>query len=211
MEPENYDKDGISGVYGREYTTEELIRILLKDQDFWDTDGGVTFSGGEALLQTEALLDILKELKERKIHTAVETALFVSEESLRQVLPYIDYWIVDVKILNSSACKEVLGGKMECYRKNVNLLYSTGRLKLFRMPCCREYTFTEENKRLAKGFFQRYWDIPVQIFAIHSLGEKKYQSLGRPMWKAAELKKENLEDYCQELKQDGIMAEVIRI
>lgn len=211
IDPESYNKDGILGVYGREYTAEELLRTLLKDQDFWGADGGVTFSGGEALLQAESLLSILKELKERRIHTAVETALFVSEESLRKVLPYIDDWIVDVKILNPSICREVLGGRLECYMRNVNLLYGSGRLKLFRMPCCQEYTFTEENRRLAKEFFRKYPDIPVQIFAIHSLGEKKYQSLDRPMWRAAELKKESLEDYCRELKQDGIVAEVIRI
>jgi len=51
----------------------------------------------------------------------------------------------------------------------------------------------------------------VQIFAIHSLGEKKYQSLGRTMWRAEELEQTELEAYCRKLRQSGISAEVIRI
>lgn len=209
--PENYEKDGVCGVYGREYTAEELVHTLLKDQDFWGAEGGVTFSGGEVLMRAEALSEVLEKLKELGIHTAVETALFVPEENLQRVLPYIDYGIVDVKILEPALCREVLGGKLELYFRNVEQMYKSGKLMLFRVPCCEEYTFTEDNKKLLSRFFQKYPDISVQIFAIHSLGEKKYQSLGRMMWKAKELEQERLWGYCQELRECGITAEVIRI
>ena len=209
--PEDYEKDGIHGVYGREYTADELVKMVLKDRDFWGTEGGVTFSGGEALMQTEALEDVFRELKNRGVHLAVETALFVPEGLLEKAMSYIDDFIVDVKILESSLCREVLGGNLELYLRNVSRLYESGRLKLFRVPCCREYTFSERNRELLMSFFQKYTGIPVQIFAIHSLGEKKYQSLGRAMWKAEELGWEALETYCRELQQAGILAEVIRI
>ncbi len=209
--PEDYEKDGIHGVYGREYTADELVKMVLKDRDFWGTEGGVTFSGGEALMQTEALEDVFRELKNRGVHLAVETALFVPEGLLEKAMSYIDDFIVDVKILESSLCREVLGGNLELYLRNVSRLYESGRLKLFRVPCCREYTFSERNRELLMSFFQKYTGIPVQIFAIHSLGEKKYQSLGRAMWKVEELGWEALETYCRELQQAGILAEVIRI
>ena len=96
FEPEIYEKDGIQGIYGREYTAAELEYILLKDRDFWGEDGGVTFSGGEALMQAEALADILIRLKELRVHIALETALFVQGENLQRVLPYIDYVIADL-------------------------------------------------------------------------------------------------------------------
>lgn len=209
--PERYVRDGIHGIYGQEYRAEELVETLLKDQDFWGETGGITFSGGEALLQAEALAQVLKMLKEYGVQIALETALFVPEENLQHVLPYIDYGIVDVKLLNPAACKEVLGGDLELYRNNVSLFYGSGRLKLFRVPCCGEYTFTEENRGLLKEFFREFSGVPVQLFSIHSLGEKKYQSLGRSMWKAKELEQENLEAYCRELNEQGIQAEVIRI
>lgn len=208
---EAYEKDGINGIYGKRYTTSQLVDTILKDQAFWELNGGVTFSGGEALMQADALTEVLKRLKEAYIHTAVETALFVTTDALQQVLPYIDYFIVDVKILDVSGCRDILGGDIALYKNNVNVLHQKGKLKLFRVPCCPEYTFTEKNKSLLKGFLGQYQDVPVQIFAIHSLGEKKYKSLKRPMWKSVGMDKQLLMEYCQELRKDGIKAELIQI
>lgn len=209
--PEAYEKDGVPGIYGKEYSPSELVSALLKDQDFWGTDGGVTFSGGEALMQAEALEPVLQNLKMLQVHTAVETALFVPTDDVKRVLPYLDYVIADVKILESGLCREVLGGDLELYLKNVKVLYESGRLKLFRIPCCMEYTFTSGNKRLLADFLQKYVDIPVQIFAVHGLGEKKYRSLGRTMWKGEKVERQSLEVYCQELLSCGVSAEVIQI
>lgn len=143
---EQYEKDGEQGVYGKRYSTSELIDILLRDKDFWMTDGGVTFSGGEPLLQAKALRDVLKGLKEQQIHIAAETALFIPTENIHQILSYIDCFIVDVKIMESTSCKEVLGGELELYKRNVDILYQNGKLSVFRVPCCPEYTFTEKIK-----------------------------------------------------------------
>lgn len=208
---EEYEEEGVKSTCGRDYDTNKLIEILMKDRKFWDKEGGVTFSGGEALMQAEALQMLLKQLKSEDVHTAVETALFVPSTNLDRVISYIDYFIVDVKILNRRHCKEVLGGDTEQYLKNVETLYRTGRLKLFRVPCCPEYTFTEENKRELLNFFKEYADIPVQIFEIHRLGEKKYESLKRPMWKSSGLEEEDLYNYRNNLKQQGINVDVIYI
>lgn len=208
---ETYEKDGIKGTYGKEYTPSELVDVITKDQDFWGSDGGVTFSGGEALMQADSLVPVLEQLKEHKIHVAAETALFVPTEKLQKVLPYMDYVIADVKILEEAGCRNVLGGSIALYKKNVDVLYHSGKLKLFRVPCCFEYTFTEENKTLIRTFFNQYRDIPVQVFAIHDLGEKKYESLNRPMWRAKVVEKDSLTEYCRQLESDGIRAEVIQI
>lgn len=209
--PESFEKDGTIGSYGKDYSTEELIHILMKDRDFWGTEGGVTFSGGEALMQAESLISVLKELKVQKVHTAVETALFIPEKYLEIVLPYMDYFIVDVKLLNTRRCKEILGGDLTVYIKNVENLFKTGKLKLFRIPCCPEYTFTEKNKEKLVTFLRGYRGVPVQLFAIHELGEKKYEALGRSMWKSAGIKEKRLYDFKAFLERQKIQAEVIQI
>ncbi len=209
--PEYYEKDGIRGIYGKEYPVSELVGILMKDQDFWNVDGGVTFSGGEALMQAEALQGVLKELKKLQIHTAVETALFIPVGKLKLVLPYIDYFIVDIKILDQKICHKVLGGDVEVYKANVEMLYKNGRLKQFRIPCCPEYTFTEENKKLLLAFLKQYPDIPVQVFSIHTMGKKKYETLNRTMWESRGVEENILAEYCRSLKKEGINAEVIHI
>jgi len=209
--PEPYEKEGIIGIYGKEYSSSELLEMLLKDQRFWEPDGGVTFSGGEALMQAEGLLDLLKELKSKGVHIAVETALFVPEDKVRMVLAYIDFFIVDVKLLNYDICMNVLGGNAGLYRKNVDIVYQSGKLKLFRVPCCPEYTFTDSNKTLLWEFLGQYPDVQVQLFAIHDLGSKKYETLKRPMWKTKGMEEKLLAEYCRELKADGRKAEVIHL
>lgn len=206
---ETYEDDGINGIYGKLYESSELVNILLKDKIYWNDNGGVTFSGGEALIQALSLQEVLKALKESSVHIAVETALFVSSDKLRLVLPYIDYFIVDVKILDSVMCKKIVGGNLDLYNKNIKLLYESGKLKLFRFPCCFEYTFTDENKKQIERFLKCYSDVPLEIFSIHNLGEKKYASLKRKMWKTKGVEKRVLSDYCIELNKNGIKANVL--
>jgi hypothetical protein len=208
---ERYEKDGVCGVYGKAFTAEELVKVLIKDRDFWGAQGGVTFSGGEALMQAEALEAVLRELKGMGVHTALETALFVPQGNVRRVLPYLDTVIADVKILEPDVCREILGGDVARYRENVDTVYRSGRLGVFRVPCCGEYTLTSANKDLLKEFLRQYPDVPVQIFAIHGLGEKKYQSLGRTMWRGQALDRRVLEEFSYELMDAGIRAEIIQI
>lgn len=205
---DEYENEGEKGVYGIYYNPREITDILIKDQKFWGTGGGVTFSGGEPLMQAELLLPVLKLLKERHIHTAVETALFVPEKMVREILPYIDYFIVDAKILDKDKCKEILGGDISTYFSNVRLLYQKGRLKLFRIPCCPEYTFTEKNKKLLTDFLGEYHQVPVQVFSVHNLGEKKYKSLGREIWQSDGVEQQQLIDFCDALRKSGVNAEV---
>lgn len=211
FQAETYEKDGVKGVYGKEYTASELVEILRKDQDFWEIGGGVTFSGGEALMQAEAMREILIELKKYHVHTAVETALFVPMEKLRLVLPYIDFFIADIKLLDGELCKNILGGDTKTYLANVNLLYHSGRLGQFRIPCCPEYTFTDDNKERIRQFLKQYPDIPIQVFSIHSLGKKKYETLNRPMWESQGTGQDALAEFCKELRQEGIQAEALHI
>lgn len=206
--PEPYTLNDREGVYGRDYSSAELIKILLKDKDYWAGGGGVTFSGGEPLLQLEAMQKILQQLKTLSVHVAVETALFVPKESLQYLWSDIDYFIVDIKILDVLTCHKVLGGDLDLYQNNVKWLYKHGKLKLFRIPCCPEYTFTKENKKQIRRFLRQFLNIPVQIFSVHHLGEQKYHSLRYPMFKSAGVADKELRAYCIELEKDGIRAEV---
>lgn len=162
-------------------------------------------------MQGRALRDVLALLKKRGVHTAVETALFVPENYLEMVMPYIDFFIVDVKILDRVECKEILGGELSFYLKNIETLYKANQLNLFRVPCCPEYTFTEKNKKIIFEFLKKYRSVPVQLFEIHGLGEKKYESLNRVMWKSRGIRENELPEYQNFLLSQGIKADVIQI
>lgn len=197
--------------YGKEYGTEELLQILEKDEVFWGSDGGVTFSGGEPLLQASELLGIWKALKEKKVHMAAETSLFVPEENVRAAMAYMDFFYVDVKLLEPEICQHVLGGKLDSYLGNVQLLSENGTQIHFRVPCSEEYTFMPRNLDRMYAFLRKYKQYPVEIFAIHNLGDYKYRSLKMEPEQFQPVAEERLEKMCREIRSLGIAAEIIRI
>lgn len=209
--PEKYNYEGRTGVYGKEYEVEELFTEIIKDKLFWQNSGGVTFSGGEALMYSETLEKVFQKLKNENIHLAVETALFVPEQLLDIALKYIDLFIVDIKVLDKKSCKNVLGGNIDQYMKNVKKVYDSGKKIWFRIPCNYEYTICEENQEKIINFLITYHDVPVQIFAIHSLSEAKYKSLGRKMWNYRNVEKSDLNSFASSLTDIGVETEIIKI
>jgi len=208
---EKYSLGRQSGLYGKEYSPNELVNELLKDRKFWGDQGGVTFSGGEALAHILLLEPALSKLKEEKVHMAVESAMFVSDNAVDLALLYIDYFFIDVKILHPQKCQEVLGGNYCQYIKNVKRVCSTDKDVIFRMPCNYEYTMVDENKNSIIEFMQDFPDRKLQIFSTHDLGESKYESLGKQVWKHKPVSDGDLEKFNYELKSKGIRSEVIKI
>lgn len=181
---QKYDNGSKVGVYGRYYSDDELLVELLKDKNFYGKDGGVTFSGGEPLLQLAEMEHILRELNEYNISIAIESAMQIPLNKWVIIEPYIDYYIIDVKLLDTDMNKSVLGGDIECYNRNVEYLHGLERNILFRMPINKEYTMQEDNFSKVLAFFGKYSDVPVEIFATHELGTEKYKSLRikPPVW-----------------------------
>lgn len=175
---EQYVKSGETGIYGDYYSAHELIAEIMKDRKFWKYGGGVTFSGGEPLMYVENLIPVWEELNLEHIHIAVETALYVNNEKVRKALPHIDLFIVDLKILLPSVCADVLGGDVEAYYKNLELLNQSEKKIIFRIPCNWEYTIEKNNLEELLKCLRQYHQVPVEIFATHSLGKSKYESLG---------------------------------
>ena len=84
--------------YGKEISVCEMLPLLLEDKEFYDnSEGGVTLSGGECLIQADFCAELLKELKRLGIHTAVDTCGFVSRNALDKVIPYTDVFLYDIK------------------------------------------------------------------------------------------------------------------
>ena len=114
----------------KEMTIEEVVNEILKDKIFFKNGGGATFSGGEPLLQKDFLIEILKKLKEENINTAVETALNVKTEILREILPYIDFVYADLKIFDEEKHKKYTGVSNELIKKNIKFLLESTKKKM---------------------------------------------------------------------------------
>ena len=201
----------ISGCYGEDYNWDDLLKIIMKDYNFWGDDGGVTFSGGEALLQIEELEPLLSRLKKMGVSLGVETALFVSDNLLEIAIHYFDFYYIDVKILDTNKCHDILGGNINTFFKNVDKLSSVTDNITFRVPCSKEYVLEDENRRQLCEFLLKYKRFPVEIFSIHRLGEKKYQTLSLPLPKKDAVTEKDLIDFQKQLINCGVKTDIIHI
>lgn len=177
---EAFQLNGTCGIYGKYYEPNNLVEELLKDEVYWINGGGVTFSGGEALTHMNYLLKVFKNLKQENIHIAVETSLFASNESVKKATKFVDFFIIDIKILSNDKCKSILGGDIQLYKTNIDFIYNNVCHEniVFRIPCSAEYTLKNTNRELIIGMLSKYPDVQIEIFNLHRLGQSKYESLG---------------------------------
>ena len=122
-------------VAGRFYTVKEIIDILDKERVFIDqSGGGVTFSGGEPLLQSEFLIEALKTCKANGYHTAVDTSGYTSTENYMKILPFTDLFLFDIKQLDDLRHIEVTGVSNQLILENYRFLLENAREMMLRIP-----------------------------------------------------------------------------
>lgn len=171
-------KSGAIGIYGQWYTAEELYNELMKDAPFWGKEGGVTFSGGEPLLQIEALESVLAALKQKGVDLCAETALYVPPSAVKTAVKYFDELYVDVKLLDADGVRNVLGGDLDVYLYNLDILAASGQPVCLRHPQIKGYTDDPATLTAIQALRQKHPQFQYQILAEHHLGNDKYASLG---------------------------------
>lgn len=220
--PERYEKDGKPGIYGQYMACDELLSEIMKDEIFYRQrsrgsglealPGGVTWSGGEALLQSDGLEPLFQKLKETGIHQCVETSLFVPMDKLELAIQYIDLFYVDIKILDEERCRLILHGNMERYLANVQALFSSKKAVVFRVPVIGGYTDGRENINAVIELIKKYPPVKVELIKEHNLGQSKYLSLGKTPLDLHLVTDDFMEQYKEEIyKSTGIFTEVCKI
>lgn len=165
-------------LYGREATVEEIISDVLVDEDFYESSGGgITLSGGECLIQADFCEELLKAAKEKKLHTAVDTSGFAPRESLEKVVPYTDLFLYDVKAFDEEVHKRCTGVSNKIILDNLIYLDGIGAQIEIRIPLVPEYNTTEIEK--IGGFLKDLKSVlGVRILPYHNYALTKYESLG---------------------------------
>lgn len=159
-------------------TCQEIKKELLKDVNYMKENGGVTFSGGEPLLFIKEIEPLLQELKMCHIHICVETSLFVPKEYLKLAMKYVDFFYVDMKILDGSTCLSVLGGDIEVYMENLNYMDECNVLYGIRIPLAKPFVYNEKNIECIKKELADKRPKVIELIQLHSLAKEKYIKLG---------------------------------
>jgi len=168
-------------VCGKEYTVDEVMREILKDKVFYENSGGgVTFSGGECMLQIDFLEAILKECKNNGVHTAVDTAGHVPYERFERILPYTDLFLYDIKCFDSEKHKQYTGVGNELILENLKRLLATDKSVWIRIPIIPTVNDTEEEIRSIRSFLLSCGTPEkVELLPYHAMGEHKYAAIGK--------------------------------
>ncbi len=207
---------GALTIWGQKMTVSGALDVILKDRNFYEkSGGGMTLSGGEALLQWEFCLELLKRCKEAGIHTCVESALYIKPEILDKVVPYIDLFITDIKQMDSEIHRAYTGVPNERILSNIKKLSGMGMPMIIRMPIIPGFNDTEEFIDRASDFILReLHNAPeqIQLLKYRPLGEEKAGTLGLPMeMKAIKIEdregfEQKIKDFARRMNDKGIPA-----
>ena len=164
---------------GEAYTPEQLLDEVLADLDFYGSDGGVTFSGGECLLQADFVGHMLQALKNRGVTTAVDTCGNVPWENIEKALLYCDTWLSDSKCVDSENHRRYTGSRNERILENLEKLGRTGANIWIRVPVIPDVNDNlEEMKRIAAIASSVSGVSRITLMPYHTLGKSKYATLG---------------------------------
>lgn len=165
---------------GRQMTVEEVLNEVMKDRDLYRiSNGGVTFSGGEPLLQTEFLKALLIECKNQGLHTAVDTAGHVAWKEFEAVMPYVDLFLFDIKVVDEQTHIKATGVGNHRILENLRKLAWSSEIWI-RVPIVPGINDSEKEMEDIALILNRLEGVKlIELLPYHRLGENKYASLGR--------------------------------
>lgn len=164
-----------------EITTDELLKQILKYKNYYE-EGGVTFSGGEPLLQSEFLIDILKKCKENNIHTAIDTS-GVGKGNYEEILKYTDLVILDIKAYKDNNFTKITrnNNAFNEFNKFLNICQKLNKKLWIRQVIVPGINDTKEYIIELKKYLNSINNIEnVELLPYHDLGEEKYKKLNIP-------------------------------
>ena len=168
-------------IIGEEYEINRLLKEIKKDVPFYSIyGGGVTFSGGEPLMQGEYLAEIAKMCRNSKINVAVESCGYGDYESFKGALSYIDSMFMDIKIFDNEKHREITGKGNEKILSNIKKISERGVPITIRTPIVPGYTDAEDNIVQIAKFITKLPSVKeYELLSYHNLGSAKYVGLGR--------------------------------
>ncbi len=171
------------GKYGQDMTVKQVMKYIHRDEVFFfHSGGGVTLSGGDILMQAEFAQGILKECWDSGIHTMAELDMFGAYENVALLLPYLNAFYVDIKLMDPEKHKQWTGQSNETILSNVRRAAQECRKDAIhiRVPLIRDVNDSEENILQTAEFC---CELPncaeLEFLPYHRLGQATYSYLGR--------------------------------
>lgn len=198
---------------GKEWKMDDLMAVVEKERQVMEeSGGGVTLCGGEPLMHTDYLCEVLDELGKRGFHRTVDTTLFASPENVRRVAERCELFLVDLKLMDSEKHRRYTGVGNEQILANIQLLSEMGKLFWIRIPLIVGINADDENLAASAAFLASLPTQPemVNLLVYHDVGIGKHARLGtsyNPDGIPMEAPSEELQQHALSImQQQGLQA-----
>lgn len=170
-------------ISGKTMTVEEVMEEVLRDRGLYlNSNGGVTFSGGEVLMQQDFLEALLTACHEEGIHTAIETSMYAQWSKIERLLPLVDLWFCDIKAVDEALHEAGTGVGNRRILDNIARLSKSGANIIIRMPLIPGFNDSEEHVLRLGALVNNVLQIPydqIELLKYNNLGESKSVRLGK--------------------------------
>lgn len=207
---ENYCLQDAISFAGKDMEINEVIKEVLKDKDYFDqSNGGITISGGEPFMQFDAFLELIKQCKNNGLHVAVETTGNYCLDTLKEALPYIDLFLMDLKHLDAQKLKDITGGNLDLILNNFKYLAQHCPNKVIvRMPVIPR--FNDDICEDVIRFCANLKLSEVNLLPFHTMGKSKWNQLNKEFMydKDKMMDRNDLTPYIDVGKQLGVYVKI---
>jgi pyruvate formate lyase activating enzyme len=199
---------------GKYYSVENILEILEKERVFLNqSKGGVTFSGGEPMLQFEFLQEMLKACKTNGYHTAVDTSGYSSAQNYKTILPYTDLFLFDLKHMDEAKHIEFTGVSNRLIFENYLLLLESGKDIMVRVPVIPGYNDDPDHLGRLIQFISATKTTSlkkISILPYHKTGSSKYRRFNIPyrMGNVESPSKERMKELKEFFSDTGIKVKI---
>jgi pyruvate formate lyase activating enzyme len=192
---------------GEKKTVDEVVEVCMQDKDFYEeSGGGVTISGGEGMTQPDFAEALILRLREKGVHTAIETTGCVSPDVFHRLAPLFDLLLFDVKQYDSEKHKKGTGVGTELIHRNLRWAQEEGLNVLPRIPVIPGFNAELSDAEGLAALLGEIGFSRVQLLPFHQMGERKYEFLNRDyqMADVKALHPEDLTEYQKVFLDQGI-------
>lgn len=164
---------------GKDITVDQLHKELIKDKAYFSHGGGITLSGGEVLIQTKEVLELLKLLKNDGIHIAIDTSGYIDFSRIQEISPYVDLFLYDLKLDSNEKHIEFCGTGNQLIKDNLIKLNKLATDIWIRTPIIPNSTDSKDNIESIARFLKdenivfEKWE----LCAFNNLCKDKYKRL----------------------------------
>lgn len=201
--------------YGKPFTLEKLLEEILKDTAFFrHSGGGVTFSGGECLMQVnDEMVELYAALHRAGVTIGIDTCGHVPWTNIQRILPYTSFFLWDIKLLDPDRHKQYTGVDNRLILSNLRALSSAGSAQLYiRCPLIPEINDSDQDIEALCRLLQELDQYEeVHFLPFHHLGMNRYLYCGRPylMGSAQRQSDQKLAHICQLARSHGVPCRIV--